>query len=65
MLFNAMLFFPVWVVRYGKSDMKGILCSAKKKDYLLHVRKKIQNDYNLMALFLKFSYENRLYNSGD
>ena len=25
------------VVRYGMSDMKGILNSAKKKDYLYHV----------------------------
>jgi len=44
-----LFFFSVWVVRYGKSDMKGILCSAKKKDYLLHVRKKMQYDYILMA----------------
>jgi len=28
---------PLWVVRYGKIDMKGILHSAKKKDYLYHV----------------------------
>lgn len=27
----------MWVVRYGMSDMKGILHSVKKKDYLMHV----------------------------
>ena len=27
----------VWVVRYGMSDLKGILRSAKKKDYVMYV----------------------------
>ena len=34
---NALIRNLVWVVRYGKIDMKGILHSAKKKDYLYHV----------------------------
>nr|CAH0109547.1 unnamed protein product [Daphnia galeata] len=28
---------PLWVVRYGMSDLKGILRSAKKKDYVMYV----------------------------
>lgn len=27
----------MWVVRYGMSDMKGILRSTKKKDYVMYV----------------------------
>ena len=27
----------MWVVRYGMSDLKGILRSAKKKDYVMYV----------------------------
>ncbi|XP_046460749.1 SEC14-like protein 2 [Daphnia pulex] len=28
---------PMWVVRYGMSDMKGILRSTRKKDYVMYV----------------------------
>lgn len=31
------LFGPVYVVRYGMADLKGILLSVKKKEYLNHV----------------------------
>ena len=40
----------MWIVRYGKIDMKGILHSAKKKDYLYHV-------YTLVESSIKFSNE--------
>uniref|UniRef100_A0A0P5M7D1 Cral/trio domain-containing protein n=1 Tax=Daphnia magna TaxID=35525 RepID=A0A0P5M7D1_9CRUS len=28
---------PLWIVRYGMSDVKGILRSVKKKDYVMYV----------------------------
>jgi len=28
---------PVWVARFGRIDLKGLLLSAKKKDFLYHV----------------------------
>ncbi|XP_045023326.1 SEC14-like protein 2 [Daphnia magna] len=28
---------PLWITRYGKSDMKGILRSSKKKDFVMYV----------------------------
>ncbi|XP_046633860.1 SEC14-like protein 2 [Daphnia pulicaria] len=30
-------FNPLWLVRYGKTDMKGILRSTKKRDYVMKV----------------------------
>ena len=35
----------VWVVRYGRADMKGILSSAKKKDYLLHIMFMVETSF--------------------
>lgn len=34
---NNMIHFSVWITRYGKSDMKGILRSSKKKDFVMYV----------------------------
>ena len=31
------LLILVWLVRYGRADMKGILSSCKKKDFLSYV----------------------------
>lgn len=36
----------MWVVRYGATDMKGILQSAKKKDYLMHVVYLVESSIN-------------------
>jgi len=46
---------PLWVVRYGRIDMKGILQSAKKKDYFYHV-------YSLVESSVKFAkdYQEKL-----
>ena len=37
----------VWVVRYGRADMKGILSSCKKKDYLLHIMFMVETSFKL------------------
>jgi metal transporter CNNM len=31
------MFAPVWVVRYGREDFRGLLYSVRKRDYLRHV----------------------------
>jgi metal transporter CNNM len=29
--------FSVWITRYGRMDMKGILRSAKKRDFVMYI----------------------------
>lgn len=36
-LLSLFFYLLVWLVRYGQADMKGILSSVKKKDYLSYV----------------------------
>jgi len=53
---------PLWIVRYGKIDMKGILRSAKKRDYLYYVYSLVESsiqssmdykeEHNLPASFM-------------
>lgn len=34
-------------MRYGRADMKGILSSCKKKDYLLHIMYMVETSFKL------------------
>lgn len=41
-------YISVWVVRYGKADLKGILRSVKKKDYITHVVNLVESGMNIV-----------------
>ncbi|XP_046460752.1 SEC14-like protein 2 isoform X2 [Daphnia pulex] len=47
---------PVWIVRYGKTDMKGILRSAKKMDFIMYYV------YLVEGLIAKFAADPKKYN---
>jgi len=43
--------YPVWVVRYGRTDMKGLLLSTKKKDYINYTISLMEKDINYIRTY--------------